>query len=59
VLIWRARGMMREAAGAPPDRAQSIYRSVLLMVPTSSAAGREASSRLQALRRTRPVDEDE
>ena len=55
----QARGMLREAAGAPPDRAQSIYRSVLLMVPTSSAVGREASSRLQALRRTRPVDEDE
>jgi hypothetical protein len=51
--------MMREAAGAPPDRAQSIYRSVLLMVPTSSAVGREASTRLQALRRTRTVDEDE
>lgn len=55
----QARGMMREAAGAPPDRARSIYRSVLLMVPGSSAVGREASGRLESLRRTRAVDEDE
>ena len=52
-------GNTRASSRAPADRAQSIYRSVLLMVPTSSAVGREASSRLQALRRTRPVDEDE
>lgn len=55
----QARGMLREAAGASPDRARSTYRSVLLMVPSSSAVAREARSRLEALRRTRAVDEDE
>lgn len=55
----QARGMMREAANARGEQAQSIYRSVLLMVPGSSAVGREASGRLRALRRGRMVDEDE
>lgn len=54
-----ARGMMREAGTAAPDRATSIYRSVLLMVPPDSTVGREASSRLESLRRRRAVDEDE
>ncbi|MCZ7681981.1 MAG: hypothetical protein M5U28_25585 [Sandaracinaceae bacterium] len=54
-----ARGMMREAATAPPDRAMAIYRSVLGMVPRDSAVGREAVGRLESLRRRRTVDEDE
>lgn len=54
-----ARGMMREAASAPPDRATAIYRQVLTMVPSGSAVAREATSRLDGLRRRRAVDEDE
>ncbi len=54
-----ARGMIREASSAPPERATSIYRNVLLMVPSGSAVARDASSRLEGLRRRRAVDEDE
>jgi hypothetical protein len=37
----------------------SIYRRVLLMVPSSNSLARQARSRLQALRRQHSFDEDE
>jgi hypothetical protein len=55
----RARSMLREAASARPERATSIYRQILLMVPSRSAVARDATDRLDALRRRRVVDEDE
>jgi pSer/pThr/pTyr-binding forkhead associated (FHA) protein len=55
----QARALLRDAASAPPDRATSLYRSALLMVPSGSPVAREASDRLEALRRSRPMDEDE
>lgn len=55
----RARGMMAEAAAAPPQRAMSLYGRVLLMVPSNTPTAQQAQSRLQALRRQHTADEDE
>lgn len=57
----RARGMLAEASRAErtdPARARDLYRAILRIVPGTSEAT-EAQRRVDALGRTRIVDEDE
>ncbi|MBK8170046.1 MAG: FHA domain-containing protein [Sandaracinaceae bacterium] len=58
----RATTVLQDAVAAERSnitQAQEMYRSVLTLVPASSASYRTAAARLSALGRSRPVDEDE
>jgi hypothetical protein len=58
----RATEMMAEAGRAErsdPSRARDLYRAVLRIVPSGSREAGEAQRHIDALGRTRSVDEDE
>lgn len=57
-----AQRLLSEASTAErtdPERARSLYQSILPMVPQSSSAYTGARQRIDALARRRPLDEDE
>ena len=55
----RILGEATAAERGSPDRARTLYQSVLGMVPQTSPAYTRARQRLDELRRTSSVDEDE